>query len=410
MSLCRDRQIRGYWVFLTAFSALLLAAGLGLWSLQGRAARTLYLEQSGAVASALLELGLSPADAAAVLRSGTVTPEGAALLEILGIGPQTPAALFPALAEGQRTALLLTLALCGGLILLLAAGTLVFLRRRGRLYRQAEEAVRRCMEGDFSAPLPGNREGDLFQLFHAVEELAARLRSRGEAEHLAREFLKRTISDISHQLKTPLAAMMMYQEIVAEEPENAAAVAEFSGKMGDALLRMEQLIQAMLKIARLDAGNIVFERREIPLPRLMDRALRDLRTRAEREGKELRTEGDPGLSLTCDPAWTAEAVGNLVKNALDHTAPGGHVLVAWDRTPAMLRIRVEDDGGGIDPGDLYHIFKRFYRSRRSLDTPGVGLGLPLVKSIAEGQGGAVSVQSEPGRGTAFFLDFPLSEL
>ena len=94
-----------------------------------------------------------------------------------------------------------------------------------------------------------------------------------------------------------------------------------------------------------------------------------------------------------------------MKNALDHTDAGGHIQISWKRTPAMLQITVADDGSGIAPEDIHHIFKRFYRSSHSLDTTGVGLGLPLAKSIIEGQGGLISVQSTPGEETAFTLSF-----
>ena len=145
------------------------------------------------------------------------------------------------------------------------------------------------------------------------------LQAKTEAEHRARQFLKQTIADISHQLKTPLAALGLYQEIIAAEPDNADAVRAFAGKAGDALLRMESLIQAMLKITRLDAGSIRFAPAACPLPDLAGRAVRDLLTRAEREGKRIRLEGDPALTLWCDPDWTAEALGQP-----DQKRPGPH--------------------------------------------------------------------------------------
>ena len=95
-----------------------------------------------------------------------------------------------------------------------------------------------------------------------------------------------------------------------------------------------------------------------------------------------------------------------MKNALDHTRAGGIILIAWESTPVMLRISISDNGDGIAPEDIHHIFKRFYRSKHSLDTQGVGLGLPLAKSIVEGQGGTISVRSEVGSGTTFTCCFP----
>lgn len=119
----------------------------------------------------------------------------------------------------------------------------------------------------------------------------------------------------------------------------------------------------------------------------------------------IQIDGDGEQQLICDMEWTGEAIGNIVKNALDHTQAGGIVRITWERTPAMFRIFISDNGNGIVPEDIYHIFKRFYRSKHSLDTQGIGLGLPLAKSIIEGQNGVISVQSEVGKGTLFTLSF-----
>ena len=230
--------------------------------------------------------------------------------------------------------------------------------------------------GDFSSHLPQNQEGDLFQLFSEIEQLSTMLQSKTEAEHKNKEFLKSTISDISHQLKTPLAALMMYQEILESEPENSDTVREFASKMGASLQRMEQLIQSMLKITRLDSGSIVFERRDILVTELIDRAIRDLQTRADQEGKTIQIEGKPEERLLCDPRVDQRGSGKSGEERPGSHGDGGHIRIAWSRTPAMLQIQVSDDGGGIAPEDIHHIFKRFYRSRQSLDSPGIGPGPP----------------------------------
>ena len=99
-------------------------------------------------------------------------------------------------------------------------------------------------------------------------------------------------------------------------------------------------------------------------------------------------------------------MGNLVKNALDHTETGGTVWIVWQRSPVMVRLTVEDDGCGILPEDIHHIFKRFYRSKNTGDRQGIGLGLSLSRMIVEGQGGSLSVESRPGEGSVFRAVFP----
>lgn len=405
MSFFRDRQIRWYAIFLALFSVLLLGMNLMFSSSQINSAREIYMMQNEAIVSSLLEQGVPKEVAANALRSDAVSEDGKQLLRELGMDRQTRTQNIPGLIQFQQSTFSKAVILSIVLILLLVTGTAIFFLCRKRLYLQANKVISQYIDGDFSNHLPQNSEGAIFQLFSSVEQLATMLKSKNETEHKSKEFLKNTISDISHQLKTPLAALTMYQEIIAGEPENAEIVKEFSAKMGSSLNRMNQLIQSMLKITRLDSGNIVFEKSRCSVSNLIAHSIRELTTRAENENKQIIVEKSPDEQLTCDMEWTGEAIGNIVKNALDHTVSGGVIHISWKRTPAMVRISIADNGEGIAEEDIHHIFKRFYRSRHTLETPGIGLGLPLAKSIVEGQGGFLAVQSKLHRGTVFTLSF-----
>lgn len=250
-------------------------------------------------------------------------------------------------------------------------------------------------------------EGAMYHLFHEVNSLVAIADAHADSERRAKEFLRRTISDISHQLKTPIAALNVYNGILQQEAADAATVQEFTALSEQELDRIETLVQSLLKMARLDAGAIALEPSRENLSELLEHVKGQYAFRAEQEGKEIRLEGDEQAVLTCDRTWLAEAMGNLIKNALDHTRQEDRILVRWQQSPCLTQITVEDTGSGIHPEDLYHIFKRFYRSRFSKDTQGIGLGLPLAKSIIEAHGGSIEVQSELGRGTVFTVSFPM---
>ena len=164
-----------------------------------------------------------------------------------------------------------------------------------------------------------------------------------------------------------------------------------------------------LPLSDMNMRNILFEKSGCHISELISLSISELTTRAESENKKILIEGNTEQPLVCDLEWTSEAIGNIVKNALDHVKPGGIIQITWERAPAIFRIFISDNGDGIAPEDIHHIFKRFYRSKHSLDTQGVGLGLPLAKSIIEGQGGFISVQSEINEGTTFTISF-LTEL
>ena len=409
MSFYQDRQIRGYGLFLVCFSLCIVGMGLLLSMVQMELAKASYLSHNVAIATALFEQDIPSTVIAAALTSAEISEEGTALLAMAGVDATAESSLLPFHAQLQRTSIAAALGIAILLVIALLAGSWVFFSARKHLYCHADQAVSGYLCGDYSQHLPRSSEGAIYQIFAQVEQLATMLQAKTETEHQAKEFLKKSISDISHQLKTPLAALTMYQEIIADEPEHPDTVREFSAKMSVSLKRMEYLIQAMLKITRLDTGNITFEKQNLPMAGLISQSIRELTTRAERESKQILVDGDVRQQLVCDRDWTCEAIGNIVKNALDHTDPGGTVRIHWEHTPAMLRIFITDNGSGIAPEDIHHIFKRFYRSKRSLDTQGIGLGLPLAKSIIEGQGGIIAVQSDPGTGTTFTLSF-LTEL
>ena len=297
-------------------------------------------------------------------------------------------------------ALLLVFLLMGGCLW----GVLFrYFQRQSALLEQAVQQIQSCLDGNPDARLGCDREGELYRLFHSVNALAAVLSAHADNEQREKRFLKNTIADISHQLKTPLAALNIYNGLLQDEAVSPLEVKEFADLSEQELDRIETLVQNLLKITRLDAGTVQLEKTEQDLQGLLEQTARPFACRARQEQKQLAVAAEQGVCLCCDRVWMREAVGNLIKNALDHTRAGDTVTIEGSRFADFVRIRVVDTGTGIHPEDLPHLFKRFYRSRFAQDTPGIGLGLPLAKSIVEVHGGTLEVESELGRGTAFTI-------
>ncbi len=404
MTYWRDKEVGHFLSFLLIFILLLLLSGIGLNAVQTNAVKELYVSHDRAVVSSLLAQGVSKEVIATAITNETNNQEGSVFLSNIGITEATAVRFLPEVFRYQQKTGLFMLfpGILFSFILVLGAG--MFFGRREKLYQTAEQVIVKYMEGDYSCHMPQMKEGSIYRLFSLVEQLAIILKSKNESEHRIKDFLKNTIADISHQLKTPLAALILYNEIILEEPKQLGTVQEYSEKTGLALKRMEQLILSMLKITRLDAGNIIFEKEDCRLTELISQSYSELTSRALEEGKEIRMDGPTDITVLCDKQWTSEAIGNIIKNSLDHTGDGGIIRIFWERTPAMIRIHISDNGTGISPEDLHHIFKRFYRSKKSLDTQGIGLGLSLAKSIVEGQNGVISVHSD-SYGTTFSISF-----
>lgn len=308
------------------------------------------------------------------------------------------------LIRPEHTALLIfSGALCMACFLL--SSCYRYFQEQNRILEHAVTQIQEYLAGDTDARIPCDEDGELYRLFHEVNSLAAILSAHAEKELKEKDFLKNTISDISHQLKTPLAALNIYNGILQGEAEDPETIQEFAKLSEQELDRIETLVQNLLKITRLDAGTIVLEKRPEHVADMMEHIRRQFAFRAVQEGKELTASGDDGIVLVCDRTWLEEAVSNLVKNALDHTKQGDLIRIEWQQSASSVLITVRDSGCGIHPEDLYHIFKRFYRSRFSKDTQGIGLGLPLAKSIIEAHDGTIEVDSALGAGTSFVIHF-----
>ena len=280
-----------------------------------------------------------------------------------------------------------------------------YFKNQNRIMEDAVEQITEYISGNREARIACAEEGELYRLFHEVNSLVAILNANAENERRSKQFLKNTISDISHQLKTPLAALNIYNGLLQDEAEKLPNIKEFATLSEQELDRIETLVQSLLKITKLDAGSIVIEKSMESVADMMQDVEQHFAYRARQEQKEILLSESEDISLLCDRDWLIEAIDNIVKNALDHTANGDTVRIEWKALSNAVQIVVKDNGCGIHPEDLHHIFKRFYRSRFSKDKQGIGLGLPLAKAIVEAHSGSIEVDSELGRGTTFTMNF-----
>lgn len=280
-----------------------------------------------------------------------------------------------------------------------------YLMKECEIEEDAEKKIKAFIDGDMEARIFCDKDGQIYNLFHAVNSLSAILNSRAVNEAQDKEFFRNTISDISHQLKTPIAALNIYNGLISDEANELPNIKDLCIASERELDRVDTLIQNLLKITRLDAGMILMEKTNEDIENMLKDIELHFRYRAQQEGKSLKLSGKNNLNFLCDRDWIIEAISNIIKNALDHTEKGNNIKVEWEEFATMIQIKVSDNGKGIHPEDINHIFKRFYRSRFSNDSNGIGLGLPLAKSIIEAHDGTIEVFSELGKGTTFVLNF-----
>lgn len=305
-------------------------------------------------------------------------------------------------AESVTLVIILCMVGMGAVILIFGYG---YFKEQNEVMETAVSQIKEYISGNHETRIDCDEEGEVYRLFHEVNSLVTILNAHVEQERRSKQFLKNTISDISHQLKTPLAALNIYNGLLQGEAVDVPEIQEFTSLSEKELDRINTLVQNLLKITKLDAGSIVLEKKPEDVAEMMNNVELRFSYRAEQEQKKLVLFGEEDIFLSCDRDWILEAVDNIVKNAMDHTKSGDTIEIKWRKSASIVQIQIKDNGSGIHPEDLHHIFKRFYRSRFSKDQQGIGLGLPLAKMIIEAHNGTIEVNSELGKGTMFTISF-----
>ena len=225
--------------------------------------------------------------------------------------------------------------------LLMSAAILVicygYFREQHKIMEHAILQITEYISGNKDVTIECNDEGELYRLFHEVNSLVAILNAHAENEKNAKKFLKNTISDISHQLKTPLAALNIYMGLIQDEAEELPTIQEFSRLSEQELDRIEGLVQNLLKITKLDAGMIVLEKSLENVSEIAESVKKHFLFRASQEGKEICLSGSGETAFLCDRSWMMEAIRNLVKNAL--TIPKKATAYAWNGGYPLLLSR-----------------------------------------------------------------------
>lgn len=285
-----------------------------------------------------------------------------------------------------------------------AAVVILLLERRRE--RRTMEALDRMLD----AAIDGSFIESAFDesLRSAVETKLARYLSASEVSsrnlNAEKEKIKELISDISHQTKTPIANILLYAQLLGEQalPEESASCVRALNAQAE---KLSFLIGALVKTSRLETGILTLSPSPGGVGPMLQMAVSQAEPRAREKGVALSL-AETDASAVFDPKWTAEAIYNLLDNAIKYTPSGGQVSVRAAAYELFCRIDVTDTGIGIAEAEQAKIFTRFYRSPAVAETEGVGIGLFLTRQIVTGQGGYVKVSSAPGKGAAFSVFLP----
>ncbi len=311
------------------------------------------------------------------------------------------------------------LSLCTFFTIITAACLLLLVRYRRKTDRELK-GLSQALEGIFDNGLePENKlnsenklnpdirqkEGTIGLIYSQLMQISGRTRLRIEKLDHEKENVQALVTDISHQVKTPLSSIKLFNTMLLNGDANEAEAKEFLNRSRDEINRLEWLTGSLIKISRLESGMIEIAQENRSLNETVRSAMDGIAQKAEEKGISIGLKADRDFCALHDPKWTCEAIFNILENGVKYTGNGGRIKLQPTETEFFIRLDITDNGIGIPKEEYNEIFKRFYRGRSEVvrKTEGSGVGLYLARKILEEQGGSIIVGSAPGSGTRFSL-------
>ncbi|OCT15450.1 two-component sensor histidine kinase [Paenibacillus pectinilyticus] len=283
---------------------------------------------------------------------------------------------------------------------LLIGCSLIFTRMRYLEIEKLSSYMRQISSGDYSLDVRDNREGEFSILKNTIYKVTVMLSEQRTLLQKDKTHLTDAISDISHQLKTPLTSMMVMADLLDDTHLPETKRAEFTRNIRIQLERLEWLVTSLLKLSKIDAGTVHFKNDHVIVVKLIQKALQPVLIPIDIKEQTVTITGDDNVAFVGDLNWAAEAVINILKNAVEHTDSGGSIAIAFSENPLYTEIVIRDTGKGIPRDEIPFIFKRFYKGKYAGESS-IGIGLSMAHSIITKQNGTIDVQSEIHKGTQF---------
>ncbi|MFD0589332.1 sensor histidine kinase [Paenibacillus sp. GCM10027627] len=287
---------------------------------------------------------------------------------------------------------------------LLIGSSLLFSKWRYRELEKLSHYLREISNGNDTLDVRDNQEGELSILKNNIYKVTLMLSEHRSLLQRDKIQLTDAISDISHQLKTPLTSMTVMADLLRNPTLPPAKRTEFTHHIRIQLERIDWLVSSLLKLSKIDAKTVPFKQEKVSVKKLVQKALEPVMIPMDIKEQTVSITGDDNASFLGDFNWTAEAVINILKNGVEHTPEGGAIAIAFSENALFTEMIIADKGTGIPKEDLPYIFKRFYKGKNAGEGS-IGIGLALAHSIIASQNGVVDVTSDGEKGTEFRIKF-----
>lgn len=280
-----------------------------------------------------------------------------------------------------------------------------FNRRRDRKIGEITAYLEEINRGNYSLDISDNSEESLSILKNELYKTTVMLNEAAENSRKDKVLLKDSLSDISHQLKTPLTSIMIMLDAVLDDRDmDERTRTAFLRDMKREITGTQFLVESLLKLSKLDSNTVKFAKQESSIEAVVAEAVKNVEIIGELKNVMIKVSGTAERKLFCDFKWQVEALTNIIKNCIEHSGEDGEIQISYADNALYTEVIVRDFGSGIAPEDLPHIFERFYKGKHS-GKDSVGIGLALAKAIIEKDNGYIQADSQAGKGTRFTVRY-----
>lgn len=340
-----------------------------------------------------------------ILNDSSQKEKGKELLDEYGISEE--AATIYKIEKMQTENIIINMAISFACYMIVTVIFVIYLKRRQKKLDELDRYIQKVSQRDYSISIKESSEDELNSLKNSLYKITVMLKEDSINKQKQNEAILESVSDISHQLKTPLTSIQILIDNILESKDmDEETKKKFMLEISKQIKGMNFLILSLLKLSRLDAGVVEFEKREVKLSNVIDDVISNLEVIAEVKQIKIVKQIKNDATILGDYNWNKEAILNILKNAIEHTPAGANkkVQIILEENDVYVGLKIIDEGQGIKKEDFKNIFSRFYKAENSNENS-IGIGLPLAKSIIEKQNGYISVESELGKGTTFIIKY-----
>ena len=291
----------------------------------------------------------------------------------------------------------------------LALSIILLYLKHEKVQNKEIKKIARCIEEinkkNYSINIDENSEDELSILKNELYKITIMLKEDAENSKKDKLKLKDSLSDISHQLKTPLTSINIMLDNILDNPDMDSNTKEkFIQNIKREITNISSLVGEILKLSKFDASVIKFEEEQVSINDIVKSAISNVEMMAELKNINIEVTNQDNIKLVCDAKWQTEAITNILKNCIEHSKENSTIIIDINSNKIYKQIIIRDNGEGIDEKDLPHIFERFYKGKNS-SKDSVGIGLALAKTIIEKDNGSIKVDSKKGKQTTFIIKY-----